>query len=420
MKDEDSVDVISFIQGGQHLETGSSLDGIKQKLAELSNVKNLSFLLGAGASADAIPSMVEMYKEITQEVNDADEKHVSAQNKALYSSISKTNLEDVLNILYAKKAYLEGVSKLETQADASARVDANVDASVDTDAGAGVDQLIKFIEGRMFSKININLDDAKYVNSLNLYKELYQKTALRNKDLSRINIFTTNNDLLNEKALDNLNINYNNGFGGGLDRVFNPARFHYTFSQKIDANLEKFEPLENMVYLYKLHGSISWIEQEGNSLFNIKEIPVVGGVDADTSNHVLIYPTPLKQSQSLGSPYSDLIREFQTKISQPNSVIFIIGYSFSDDHLNNIIYQALASNSSISVVIFGDYKDCPLTKINDNRIYQIFGKNGGHKIHYFEFIVNNLLPNLDENKETVLLDKFISALKGVEDSGEKT
>lgn len=47
--------------------------------------------------------MVEMYKEITQEVNDADEKHVSAQNKALYSSISKTNLEDVLNILYAKK-----------------------------------------------------------------------------------------------------------------------------------------------------------------------------------------------------------------------------------------------------------------------------------------------------------------------------
>jgi hypothetical protein len=45
----------------------------------------------------------------------------------------------------------------------------------------------------------------------------------------------------------------------------------------LDANLEKFEPLENMVYLYKLHGSISWIEQEDNSLFNIHEIPVTGG-----------------------------------------------------------------------------------------------------------------------------------------------
>ncbi len=129
---------------------------------------------------------------------------------------------------------------------------------------------------------------------MGLYKQLYQKTALRNKDLSRINIFTTNNDLFNEKALDTLNINYNNGFGGGLERVFNPARFHYTFSKKIDANLEKFEPLENMVYLYKLHGSISWVEQEGNSLFNIHEVSVIGGKTKGDESHVLIYPTPLK------------------------------------------------------------------------------------------------------------------------------
>ncbi|WP_230988305.1 SIR2 family protein [Bathymodiolus japonicus methanotrophic gill symbiont] len=165
----------------------------------------------------------------------------------------------------------------------------------------------------------------KAAETLSLYKKLYQKVALRNKDLSRINIFTTNNDLFNEKALDNLNINYNNGFGGGLERVFNPARFNYTFSKKIDANLEKFEPLENMVYLYKLHGSISWIEKEGNSLFNIQEVPIEGGTRKQNKEHVLIYPTPLKQNQSLGSPYSDLIREFQTKLAQPNSVLFIIG-----------------------------------------------------------------------------------------------
>jgi hypothetical protein len=397
--EEVQVSAISFIQGGDKIDEKPSLEKIKQKLAELSSVKNISFLLGAGASADAIPSMVAMHTEITQEVADAEDEEISPDNKALYKSVEKTNLEDVLNVLYAKRAYMQGVSISETT--------------------TSIDDLIKFIEGRMFTKINIDLDDVRFEKSLNLYKQLYQKTALRNKDLSRINVFTTNNDLLNEKALDNLNINYNNGFGGGLDRVFNPARFHYTFSKKIDVNLEKFEPLENMVYLYKLHGSISWIEQEGNSLFNIKEIPVAGGVRGDDANHVLIYPTPLKQSQSLGSPYSDLIREFQTKISQPNSVIFVIGYSFSDAHLNNIIYQALASNSSISVVIFGEYPECPLTKINDNRIYQIFGEIENEKIHYFDYIVNHLLPNLDENKETVLIDKFITALKSINDAGEK-
>jgi hypothetical protein len=199
-----------------------------------------------------------------------------------------------------------------------------------------------------------------------------------------------------------------------LERVFNPGRFHYTFSKKIDANLEKFEPLENMVYLYKLHGSISWIGQDGNSLFNIQEIPVTGGETKGDESHVLIYPTLLKQAQSLGSPYADLIREFQTKLSLPNSVIFIVGYSFSDKHLNNIIYQSLSSNSSISVVIFGEYKDCPLAKIQDSRIYRIFGTDEtNQKIHYFEYIVKELLPNVDENIDATLLDDFVTSFHAV-------
>ena len=98
--------------------------------------------------------------------------------------------------------------------------------------------------------------------------------------------------------------------------------------------------------------------------------------------------------------------------------MFIIGYSFSDEHLNNIIYQTLASNSSVSIVIFGEYANAPLSKINDNRIYRIFGKNfAEEKIHYFEYIVNSILPNSDENKDKTLIDNFIEALKGVTKGG---
>jgi len=385
---------ISFFQGSDDIGGGSPIESIKQKIAEFSNVKNVSFLLGAGTSSGAIPSMKSMHEEISKDIEGSTELNATA--KATYKNVLKDNLEDVLNILYAKKSYMQGYSDSENPEQDN------------------IDPLIEYIENKIFTKINIDLSSGAAKDTLDLYKRLYQKIALRNKDLSRINVFTTNNDLCSEKALDNLNINYNNGFGGGLDRVFNPARFHYTFSKKIDANLEKFEPLESMVYLYKLHGSISWIEKEGNSLFNIQEIPVVGGSSKPDSDHVLIYPTPLKQSQSLGSPYSDLIREFQTKLSQPNSVLFIMGYSFSDEHLNNIIYQSLASNSSISIVIFGEYPDCPLVKISDSRIYQIFGTTEtGEKVHYFEYIVNSFLPDLDENKEKILLDDFVSAFKSV-------
>ena len=379
---------IKFYQGNDELETKN----IELKISELSSVKNVSFLFGAGTSSGAIPTMAKMQEEITKKIN----KDTTFEDiKELYSNIYDNNLEKILGILYAKKYYLEGVSE-------------NIYI---------VNKLINYIETQMFNKINVDIESDDSQEVLELYKLFYQKVALRNKDLSRINIFTTNNDLFNERALDNLNINFNNGFGGGLERVFNPARFQYTFSRKIDPDLEKFEPLENMVYLYKLHGSISWIEKDGNSLFNIHEIPISSGEVKDEDNHILIYPTPLKQNQSLGSPYSDLIREFKTKLAQSNSVLFIVGYSFSDEHLNNIIYQSLASNSSISIVIFGEYPDCPLSKIKDNRIYRIYGKDEkGDKIHYFENIVKNILPNSDENKEKTLLDEFVAALSSSESS----
>lgn len=389
---ENKENNIFFYQGGDAIGGTNCLKDIKQKIAEFSNIKNVGFLLGAGASSYAIPSMKKMQEKIKTRITDgSDEK-----NKDLFVSINSDNLERTLTILYSKKHYLQGV------------------AHANSEEISTVEKLIKYIENSMYSEINIDLSCEPAAKSLDLYKQLYQKIALRNKDLSRINIFTTNNDLFNEKALDALNINYNNGFGGGLERVFNPARFRYTFSKKIDANLAKFEPLENMVYLYKLHGFISWVEQKGNALFNIQEIPVKGGEAKNDESHVLIFPTPLKQAQSLGSPYADLLREFQTKLSLSNTVIFIIGYSFSDEHINNIIYQSLASNSSISVVIFGEYKDCPLAEIKDSRIYRIFGTDQeDQKIHYFEYIVKELLPNVDENIDKILLDAFVSSLSAV-------
>ncbi|MFB2687268.1 hypothetical protein ACE02B_18850 [Shewanella mangrovisoli] len=98
----------------------------------------------------------------------------------------------------------------------------------------------------------------------------------------------------------------------------------------------------------------------------------------------------------------------------------MIGYSFSDEHINNAIYAALASNPSLSVVIFGDYSSHEnLTQLPDRRIYQISGKHPKEvdekgepkKIHYFEYIVNKLIPDLDKSRDSDLLEDFIRTLK---------
>ncbi|OCH30082.1 hypothetical protein A6E13_02495 [Aliivibrio fischeri] len=407
-------DLLIFKQGQESLFGDSDgieegLEKIRSKMSDLTNIKNLHFLLGAGASADAIPAMEPLIQIVEESVNSEItannfEEHIEGFRHSdlleafqTVKSNSPKNLENILGTLYSLRSYLKGIGE---------------DDLIN-------DYLIGLIESQVYKSINIDCNASDAEKSLSLYKQLYQKLSLRNKDLARVNVFTTNNDLLSETALGYLNVNYNNGFSSGLSRTFNPARFSYTFSRKIDSNMEKYEPLENMVYLYKLHGSISWIESDDNSFFNIKEVDVEP-TQAPPGKNILIYPTPLKQNKSLGSPYADLIREFQNKLLLQHGVLIVIGYSFSDEHINNAIYAALASNSSLSVVIFGNYYPSEnLTKLTDRRIYQISGeivqnideKEKTAKIHYFEYIVNNLIPDLDKSRDSDLLEDFISSLK---------
>ncbi|MGS2723964.1 SIR2 family protein [Porticoccus sp. GXU_MW_L64] len=389
---------VSFFQGQDDLlvdasDEKSAVDIVKSKINDLVSIKNLHFLLGSGASADAIPSMDGMLAQVESKLGQ--DEHKDKQSR--FEEIKKTsgsNLEEVLSVLYSHKSYLEGAGQ---------------------DEDAITSGLINLVEEEMYHQINIDLDGDDAQKALGLYQTFYHKLSLRNKDLARVNVFTTNNDLLSEKSLDYLNINYNNGFGGGLSRYFNPARYSYTYSRKVDANLEKYEPLENMVYLFKLHGSINWIECEGNSFFNIREVEIEGSTDRPDKN-VLIYPTPLKQNKSLGSPYADIIREFQKRLLLKHSVLVVIGYSFSDEHINNMLYQALASNSSLSVLILGDYPETPLFKIDDRRVYKFFGEvevdGVTQKAHYFENIVTDLLPDLDANREDDIVKDFVSKIKG--------
>ncbi len=390
---------VQFYQGCDNLSKTNNeetLKFIKQKLFDLFNMKNVHFLFGAGTSAGSIPTMTGFIEKIKSKLEEGSAK---SKNFKKLKDNNKNNLEDILGILYSKRNYQSGIREEDKD----------------------TDELIKIIEETIYKEININLSDITHKNAMDIYKNFYQKVTYRNRDLSRVNVFTTNNDLFNERVLDNLNINYNNGFGGGLERFFNPSRFGYTFSKKIENSLEKYEALDNMIYLYKLHGSINWIEKEGNSLFNIQEVNIQH-TDSKPTESVLIYPNPLKQGKSLTSPYTDIIREFQKKLLLANSVLFIIGYGFNDEHLNNIIYQALSSNSSISIVIFSDcdvkdYGGCtkPIFNIDDKRIYKIFGKADGETIHYFKYIVDNFIPNLNENKDTNILKKFMEKLDEVKE-----
>lgn len=393
-------------------------------------LKNVSFLLGSGTSSPALPLMSGLYAGVKEEIKTTPR---SPQNPQLFDKVSnkaQENLEEILGLLYARLSYYLGIEKDEGET-----------KEYDT-----TKSLIEQIEGYILTQLNQNISDKcreeisqkedRFTSTLKVYETFYRTLALRSKELSRLSVFTTNNDLFNETAMDNTNTMYINGFTPGIKRYFNPSLFHYSYSKRMDTSIDKYEPVDNMVYLYKLHGSVNWVEQEsiGNKFYNIVEIDATQSSFSAQSERVMIYPAPTKQNKSLGSPYTDIIRAFHHKLLQPNSVLFVCGYSFSDEHLNRIIYQALAANSSLNIVVVNKLDESKEIKnVDDRRIYHLWEENQDPKtefnssesdeekdssgevgpteknapIHYFsKFVrlISDIISQQDDSQE--LLNKF--------------
>ena len=374
---------IHFLQGNEDyfekITAENKMQVVKDKIKEFFNMKNINFLFGSGTSSPAIPVMNGLMNAIRDSDMIDDERNLFEK----IAKVKKDNIEEILGTLYSQKAYLEGIG-----------------AGDSSESNLCLD-LIDLIEGMIYKKLTPKLDPDQISESsqgvLDNYKRLYSKITNRNKDLSRINVFTTNNDLFNETSLDSLNIHYINGFSGGMKKFFNPAFFNYTFSKRMDTSLEKFEPVNNMVYLYKIHGSVNWIEDSSNanSYFNIREL---AEIEEDYNGAALVYPTPLKQNKSLGSPYVDLFREFQHKLLETNSVLFVIGYSFSDEHINDIIYRSLVTNSSLILVIINNLDNTqPICNVKDNRVFRFWGQSEDRTTHYhyFNYFADELVPDFE-------------------------
>lgn len=226
---------------------------------------------------------------------------------------------------------------------------------------------------------------------LDLYEKFYRRLVFRDRSLPRPWVFTTNYDLFNERAMDRIGLPYANGFSGVVERRFNPSTFRYALAEQLDLSQRKWTAVDGFVYLCKLHGSVSWTE-DGHGLFPIRE-----QWPAKAVTKAMIYPTPAKQSSSLGSPYADLFREFQHRIVREQSVLVTAGYAFGDEHINNIIYQALTV-PTFRLIIFADPDSegeiAKLRALGDPRIWIIGGegKDGGDPAHYFAQVVDHFLP----------------------------
>ena len=109
-------------------------------------------------------------------------------------------------------------------------------------------------------------------------------------------------------------------------------------------------------------------------------------------------------------PYSELFRQFSQAIIQQQSVLFCIGYSFYDEHINDIIYQALSIPSFTLIIV--NYITNPeikkLKDLNDPRIIVLNEEDAN--ISTFVGFVKNIMPDLYEENEQIVIAETMNRL----------
>jgi hypothetical protein len=146
------------------------------------------------------------------------------------------------------------------------------------------------------------------------------KTSRKNP----VEVFTVNYDVLIEHALEIERIPAFDGFVGSYEPFFHPDSL-----RRVEA-----APGSTWTRLWKMHGSVTWRRTEADG-----RTRVVRGSPDPTGE--MIYPSFQKYDESRQQPYSAFTDRLSRFLEQDDALLVVAGFSFGDEHINNLIFGAL-------------------------------------------------------------------------------
>ena len=178
-----------------------------------------------------------------------------------------------------------------------------------------------------------------------------------------LEIFTTNYDILLERALEMARVPVFDGFVG----AYRP----YFFPECIDN--DSWLPGAQWVRLWKLHGSVNWLRDTDFDKRIVRVQPHLSGE--------LILPSQRKYDESRKQPYVAYMDRLSRVLNTDHSLLITLGYGFGDDHINSILYSSLdnRSNANLVALCYGDLSvaDSVVTAALRRPNLTVVGRNGG-------------------------------------------
>ncbi len=294
---------------------------------ELKNVLSYSnkigFFLGAGSScAFGLPSIADLTKEVQNKLADSFEelyKKAVSDIESLNPG-KKATVEDILN-------YLRQIQELTKR---------SKDRSYNGINGEKASVLDKQICQLIYETIKSKQDVADISDLRKFFAWYDASTSGFIKE-----IFTTNYDMLLEMAMEANYIPYLDGFVGSYEPFFNPE------------NIEEFPAMTDStskwIRLWKIHGSLNWFLKKHKD--GLVDRIVRSTIDKEPSNELMIYPSKEKYLLSRREPYIAYFDRLKKYVLNGEIVLIFSGYSFSDQHINDIIYNAMRHNPRLYVLV---------------------------------------------------------------------
>lgn len=232
------------------------------------------------------------------------------------------------------------------------------------------------------------------------YEGLLRSLAFR-PSKTRTKIFSLNYDLAIEHTASKLGLTVIDGFSFNFPHLFNPIYFDYDVTKLYE---NEYRPIQSVIHLYKLHGSLNWRVEKDNVLREA----------ANTREPHLIFPTKEKFQTSYVQPFLEMITRFKDNLRKRSTTLLIVGYSCGDEHINSILKNSLDINFDLNIV-FVD----PQIQTNDK--FQPFlptAATPDARISFFECKMEEfikLLPrSFGPSKEEQFINKLLKAVEAAD------
>ena len=301
---------------------------IKEIKTQLAYSKNFGFFFGAGTScALKIPDIAALTIGVEAKLKNDHLKHFRAIRDNLKSSApaGKTvTIEDILN-------QIRRIREITNEKPHQEFIKVSGEAA-------------KKLDQEICRNIYGIIDEKEKTADLANTKRFFAWLNNLNREFTK-EVFTTNYDLVIEKSLEANQIPYFDGFVGAYEPFF--------WEESIEQPSGKNDLTRNWIRLWKIHGSLSWFWKL-DSATGSQRIVRAGKFNSSSAadNELVIYPSKEKYDSSRKQPFIAYFDRLKNFLSSGELLFVFSGYSFSDQHINDIIFNCLRQNNRLSCIVF--------------------------------------------------------------------